>query len=334
MTAARPSRRAAQRLAASHVAERDSIPTLRSDLERMLTEYVLSGVDDGTWETIRPVHHEVMRRSQLTGADSFRKHLGVVAKYLAYRHEQSLGIGITAAFSAVEIDHYYLHGLTGSVTTCNDYRSRLLNLARRVNPDPNAPVKTPAFGHSVVRPGYSAAEEAAIRRVALRQRTPRIRRQLCAIVGLCGGAGLDATDLRHLRGRDIIDHGDSGIEVRIPQGRVRTTWVRHTHEDLVRIGIDGLPAHALVIGQRENRRNVANQIVVQAELTDVDHLDVCRLRSTWLSWLLTHPVPLQVILDAAGLKTARTLGELVDYLTADPDHNRPDARAELRGTPS
>ena len=93
--------------------------------------------------------------------------------------------------------------------------------------------------------------------------------------------------------------------------------VRIEFEDLVRIGIDGLSPDDLVIGTSVSRRNVVGNLVARAELGSVDHLDASRLRSTWLTWLLTRPVPLATIMAASGLQSARTLTELLDHLDSN-----------------
>ena len=332
MSSKRPSRREAQRFAAQVVAAQTTIPDLTTELQARLDAYSLSGPDRADWTPeVRSAHHEVMRRSQLVGEASFIKHLGVVAKFLAFRSRNHLSLDISEAFSAAAIDHYYLHGVKGTDATRNDYRSRLINIAVKINPGVGAPVKTPTLGHRAVRPGYSVAEEAAIRRTAMRQRNPKTLRALCAIVGLCAGAGLDPTDLRELRRTDVVDHGPEGIEVTVRVGKPRVVWVRRDYEQLVRIGLENLAKSALVIGEQVGRRNITTHIINRAELHDAPDLDASRLRSTWLVWLMTRQVPVQVILYASGLKTARSLTDLISQL---PAVNPADSIDELRGEQS
>jgi hypothetical protein len=327
--AKRISRRAAQRRTAEINAAQNNPAALESALQERLDGYKPAGVGALTWEAVGPTHREVMQRAGITGSDSFIKHLGVVGKYLVYRHSNGESIGIRDAFTSLAIDHYYLHGLDGdSERTRNDYRSRLINVARSVNPGATAPIATPTFGHRNVRPGYAPQEMAAIRRTALRQSSTLRRRQLCAIVGLCAGAGLDSTDLRDLRRRNIIDHNGDGIEISVPGCRARTVWVRRSLEDLLRIGIDGLKPGELIIGQNEDRRNITTGILSRCDLYDAPDLDASRLRSTWLTWLLTRPVPIQVILDAAGLKTARSLTDLIGELPPCSDEQLSLTREE------
>jgi len=310
-----PSRRAAQRLAAQIRDEQVSPPTLPHELAAMLDAYRPTGTTAADYNLhIAATHRAVMIRSGAKGAASFRKLLGVAGNYLTYRHDNHLSVTVENAFCTEQIDHYYLHGLTGSDRTRNDYRSRLHKLAARVNPGPGGPLPGISIGHRAVRPGYSDIEMVPIIRAARRQRSARTRRQLCAIVGLGAGAGLDPSDLRPLHVRDIVDLGDNGIDVHVPahpKRAARVVPVRRTYEALVREGIAGCRPSDLVIGKQVDRRNVTTGIIDDAELFDVGHLDASRLRSTWLAWIVTQPISLKAVMDAAGLKTARSITEII-----------------------
>ena len=58
-------------------------------------------------------------------------------------------------------------------------------------------------------------------------------------------------------------------------------------------------------------------------------IEQSRLRATWLARLMTAAVPLQVVLTAAGLRSARTLADLLPHLPTDAD-----AHSVLRGAGS
>ena len=50
---------------------------------------------------------------------------------------------------------------------------------------------------------------------------------------------------------------------------------------------------------------------------DVPHIEASRLRTTWIAELMSEAIPVQVILHAAGLKSARTLTDLARRYTQD-----------------
>ena len=325
MSARRPSRVDMQRRVRAARAAADEAPVLADGLARILDDYEPDGCDAATWDAVRPVVRQVMERSGTRTASAFRKQLGVVAVYLRWRHGEGLDLQPSASMTFAAIDDFYRRvGDSYQQTTRNDYRSRLRRLAQVVNPGVDAP-PTVALGHRPVRAGYSEAEEATIRRVALRQRRPHIRRQLCLIVGLVMGAGIAASDLRHLRTQHVIDEGTNGIRVDVPGDRPRTVWVRVGYEELVRFGMTGVQTGHLLIGKKADRKKVTGAVLEQADLYDIDDLDVARMRTTWLAWLMTQPVPLVVVLYAAGLETARTLTDLAQQLPVgqyDAEHFR------------
>jgi hypothetical protein len=290
---------------------------LPPDLELLLAEYRPAGVATERWAAVVDVHREVMRRSSIRGVESFAKNRNIVANYLLWRLDHGNSIQVRDAFTFLEIDRFFMRGLgQHSDRTRNDYRSRLRKIAERVNPGLDAPPRVFTGGHVKVRPGYTAAEEAAIIRTALQQRRPVVRRKLCAVVGFSGGAGLDSSDFRELRREHCrLPEGDGPIVVEVPGANARTTVVRRQYEPLVRVALEGLAPRDVVLGRKLDRHNVTSGIIDDADIFgDVPKPEPARLRSTWLTWLMLRPVPLKVILDASGLRSARTLSDLLSYL--------------------
>lgn len=304
----------------SAVAAQGAPPSgLPDELEQMLVGYQPTGVDPAEWAAVSDVVVATMRASHITGKDSFQKHLGVVARYLLWRAQELKPVGFPESFNQADIDQYYQHGIVASDKTRNDYRSRLKNIARHVNDDPNAVVRVQVGAYQAVREGFTDAEMKRICWSVQREKSEGLRRQLCAAVGLCAGAGLSATDVKHLHVGRVVDHGDTGIEILVAGPNARQVWVREEFEALVRIGVKGLRPNDLVIGTQTNRRNVVGNLVQRSALHDCPHFDASRLRSTWLTWMLQRPVPLHVIMYAAGLTAARTLTDLIAHIDVDPD---------------
>ena len=306
------SRREMQRqvAAAQEALEVDALPP---ELEQLLVTYEPSGTQAAYWPAVRDVFEATMRASHLRGVESFKKHRSVVAHFLLWRSSTSKSVEFPDSFTQANVDEYYLHGMAWTQRTRNDYRNRLTNLCRRVNPAANSVVLAPGSGYSSVRPGFSDDDMARICWAVKRERSAPVRRQLQAVVGLCGGAGLTATDIRYLTAGRVLDHNETGIEIRVAGPQARVVWVREDYEPLVRAGIDGLGPDNLVIGVKQTRRNVIGNLVTRAALHDCPHFDASRLRSTWLMWLMNQPVRLSVIMYASGLKTARSLVDLLAY---------------------
>jgi hypothetical protein len=102
--------------------------------------------------------------------------------------------------------------------------------------------------------------------------------------------------------------------VRFHGPRPRVVPVRRVAEKLVRDAIAGRAPDELVIGRDIGRRNTAARIIDAAALYKVPHIEPSRMRTTWLADLMTDPIPLAVILQAAGLKSARTLVDVLPHL--------------------
>jgi hypothetical protein len=178
---------------------------------------------------------------------------------------------------------------------------------------------------------YGRAECAAFARSARHQPTADKRRELSFLIGLGLGAGLDGRDLRHVTrdGLTDLDIGEATPALLVTVGgteRPRTVVVRRQYEPLVRDALrlhdsTRRGQHAPVLGRKESRRNVttpaiSNAVTAQTGVGLV--IDVNRLRATWLVACMTAVVPLGVLLRAAGLRSARSLTDLLAHCP-EPD---------------
>ncbi len=308
------SRSEAKRLAAQAVAQPTANP-LPDAVRVFLDRYQPSGIDDVEWDAIRDVHRDVMTRAGFATQATVDKYVAVVAAFLVWCHRRHMPLVIESVFTRDTIDTFYVHGMASlQPSTRNDYRSRLHGVAPKVNRSLIAPTVFATEGYQHVRPGYTELEEAVLRRVAMRQRRPVIRRQLCAVVGFGAGAGLDGRDFRTLRSQHVTVTGD-GILVGVTGPRPRITVVRHEYEELVLNSLESLSPTSLVLGRDVDRKSVTGNIVDRADtFDDTPKIDISRLRSTWLMSLMRRRIPIQVILNAAGLQTARSLTDLVPHL--------------------
>ncbi len=307
---------AARREAARIRALNKNPEPLAEVLQQRLDSYRPLGVAATEWQAVAETARNIMERSQLATPNTFDKHLRVLAAYLLWRHQRGRSHLPVDVLTFVAIDEFFRDGLEGrSERTRDEYRGRLRTLAQRVNPGESAPPRLVTSGRHSVRPGYSAAEEAGICRVVLRIGNPKPRRSMCAIVGLSAGAGLSSDDLRYLIRAHIEDRGVHGIVVNVPGRNGRRVAVRREYEQILRAGLEGLSPSSLVLGVKVNRRNVTGNIIDGSGIIEkIPAISTARLRNTWLSWLLVNRVPLKVVLDAAGLSSARTITDLLDAL--------------------
>lgn len=278
------------------------------------------------WAHLKRAVEDTLAASTVRGEDSMRKHVTHLAHFFTWARQTGLPL-TPACLTRANLAAYEVEALSQlGRSTRQNRRSRLARMADQIHPE-QAPIKGPQMSHRHVAAPYTAAEMTVIRRVAQVQPTPLLKRQMCLLVGLGAGAGIDSTDIKRLQGKDVTDHGADGIEVRVTNLRrsrdnsstahQRTVWVLREFEELVRIGIHGVKPNQLLLGRDAERANVAGSVFERAALHgDVPDLTQGRLRSTWMTTHLSRPTPLQVLLKAAGLTTARTLVELLPYSSA------------------
>jgi hypothetical protein len=257
-----------------------------------------------------PCHEHQGEEGGTSSAPQIRCHL-LVQQSL----ERGTPLEVSRVLTTVFIDDYIRVGMAdqdGHVRA--ERRRRLLAMATTANPGPNSPAKLAPVGHAAIKPCYSPHELALITRACRVQPTAARQRDLTKVVALGAGAGCDSVDVRLLTTAHLEDLGTHGIRVHIEGPRPRVVVVRARFEEMLRDAVADLPAGALLIGQKADRRNTAARATERAALHNIPHIEPARLRATWLADLMTDAVPLAVILQAAGLKSARTLSELQPHL--------------------
>lgn len=312
----------------------DSPEPLAPELQSQLDDYVPATIDPETWVAIAEVFRWVMERSRLTSIANFDKHRGVLARYLAWRSERAMSIAVTDAMTLIEIDRYVADGMGEfDQKTRNDYRTRLRNLAVTVNAGPDAAPRIVTGTAVRVRPPYTDAEIAKMCRVARNYgKNAEVRRQMCAVIGLAAGAGLDSVDLRLLRRSDIDDRGPDGIFITVTGERARRIVVRREFEEMVRIGLEGLRPNSYVFpGNKGGPRSSVRGLLERAAIVEkIPEILPARLRSTWLAWAMTKNIPFAQLMAAAGLKSANTLTDLLTHLVDVDDEQGGSAGEVLR----
>lgn len=310
----RPSKAAVARLRAQIEAEPKG-RVLAPELAAVIEAYTPTGVDDATMLRVRPFLHSAIAASTLSGAESVRKHCNHLTRLACFALDRGRPLEVPAVLTTAFIDEYVRVGMADDDRHLRaERRRRLLALATAANPGPDVPARLTPIGHSAIKPCYSPAEMATILRVSRVQPSAGRQRDLAIVVALGAGAGLDSVDMRHLRTDHVEDLADRGILVHVQGPRPRVVPLRAPFEDLLRAAVAGLDDGQLLLGRKEDRRNTAARATERAALHKVPHIEPARLRATWLADLMTDAVPVALILQAAGLKSARTLVELHPHL--------------------
>jgi len=280
-----------------------------------VSSYRPHAIDSATWTLLTPAVSRTLHASKVTGIESLRKHVTHLAIFFKWAHDQTLPLDVTT-LTRPNVETFIATGMPhASPKSRSDRRAKLRAIADQLHPDQSphgAPIARPR-----VKPPYTHAEMATIARVALDQKG-ETRRRMCLCVGLGAGAGLASSDLRALRAGDIEDRGDAGLYVAVPAPRPRFVPVLVNYEHLVRTGLHGLSPTDLALGMPPDARNLAAGAVEDAVLSnDCPHIEQSRLRHTWLAVMLTARVPLTTLLATAGLRSPKTLTDLLEHLSPD-----------------
>jgi hypothetical protein len=310
----RPSRAAVARLRAE-IEARPHHRELSGALAGVIDDYRSARVSDETMEKVKPFLRAAVTASTLSGAESVRKHCNHLSQLAAFAIERGRPLSIEDLLTTTFIDEYVRVGMAEADDHLRaERRRRLLSVARAANPGPDVPAKLTPIGYSSIKPCYTPAQLAVIVRACQVQPTAARQRDLAIVVALAAGAGLDSVDMRDQRTNHIEDLAEDGIRIHVQGPRPRTVILRAGLEPLLRTAIAVIPDGELVLGRKQDRRNTAARAVERAALHNVPHIKPARLRATWFADLMTDPIPLAVILQAAGLKSARTLSELHPHL--------------------
>lgn len=177
---------------------------------------------------------------------------------------------------------------------------------------------------------YSARDLANLRRWADRQAKPEFVSDAWAMLALGLGAGLSAGEIGDVQLSDVrVDGG--GVQILVHSRRVRTVPVRREWEETLETAVKGKltneDAYLIRSKRKTNPRNLVSNIVDRGEAPERGPQSQ-RMRTTWLVRHLTENVPVNVLVDAAGLQG---LDGLTRYLRFLPAHKPGTVRAALRG---
>ena len=158
---------------------------------------------------------------------------------------------------------------------------------------------------------YSVEEQGAIRQWAETQPTAR-RRTLCgAVVALALGAGLTRQDLMHVRERDIVTLDDGLVGVRVDSRTVPVTadWNDNLTPFIESDSEDFVIAPGVTVRAGAKLNGIIGRTPTHSWFPNVQ-----RMRNTWLIRCLDAGVPLQNVVDAAGLRTPEMLRRLIPFM--------------------
>jgi integrase len=224
------------------------------------------------------------------------------------------------------IERFAAHAPGLSGVTRRTLRTNLRFIARRVVPQLH-PADAPLSRERAKAP-YSPAQIDGYLALAGAQPTAARRMRAAGLVCLGAGAGLIRSDLRAVRGTDVIRRS-GGIVVEVGGRRPRVVPVlARYHQPLLASAAFAGPR--LVTGGTDPaRRNITSPLITAlAGGTGLPPLEGSRLRATWLAGCAGR-LGLASFLHAAGITCSQRLGDITATL---PPGDEAEAVALLGGT--
>ena len=341
-TAAKPlSRSAAVRAAKEKHAQREAarvsasyehvvvgaLPELDAAIADAVAAFRPYQFTDSQWELVAGATRQLATAYEPPSVEWVRTQMGVLARFclwVATRPSRPSSTEVLRPAELLEsglIEAYLAGPVAGSPdATRATVRSALRRAVKRLAPG-SAPQ---VISYQPVQPPYTPFECASLVRLARNQPTATLRRGLSAIVALGLGAGLSSAEQRGVTPESIVEGelsaGVTALFVTVGGAMSRTVVVRAQYEELLREALElhrtaGRKSTDPLYGLSVSRHNVTGPVTARAmtALTTGVDVDPARLRSTWLVAAMSAPVPLGALLRASGLRSARTLVDLVKY---------------------
>ncbi len=228
---------------------------------------------------------------------------------------ESVGLGMDRALlSDAVIERFVGQGCEGlAPASVRTLRTNVRALARALEryPEP-APV---ALARERAKPPYPQAQIDGYLRLAACQSTEARRMRATALVALGAGAGVIASELRHVRGSDVVCRAD-GVLVLVGGRRARPVPLLARYQQPL-LAAAGFAGKGLIVGGREpGRRNLTDALCAALSADgSLPRLEAGRLRSTWLV-ACAERIGLGAFMHAAGISCSQRLGDLAAQLPA------------------
>ncbi len=321
--------------AGPRLADAPDLSTLDPGVAEAIVSYRPKRIPTESWAAMAAVCQRLVAGYRPPSAEVAKNAGSMVADFVEWaaarpgRPDPSAPLALEELLEVGMVDAYDAHLAAGGVP--DGSRATRRSVLRRALRSLDATERPAPIAYQPVAGPYTPAECAAFVRLARHQPSPTRRRELSFVVGLGLGAGLDGRDLRHVArdGFSDVDLGETapGLAVAVAGGdRPRSVVVRRAYEPLVR---EALASHdaarrgrtASILGRSQSRRNITTPVMthaVTARAGETVAIEVNRLRATWLVAAMCAPIPLGVLLAAAGLRSARSLCDLLSHCPA-PD---------------
>lgn len=243
--------------------------------------------------------------------------LFAASRLAAFSEAAGLELSAEVLLSEAVIERLVLVGCDRlSPASTRTLRTNLRALARATERYPQPmPV---ALSREHAKAPYTEAQIDGYLRLAAAQPTDAKRMRASALVCLGAGAGVIASELRHLHGSDVSERVD-GVLVHVAGRRARVVPVLAGYQQPL-LQAAAFAGDRLICGGRQpGRRNISDALSAALSADpSLPRLQSGRLRSTWLV-ACAQQIGLGAFMQAAGIRCSQRLGDLTAQLPAATD---------------
>ena len=282
---------------------------------RSVDSYVPKALRPEDWEPIasftRDLAHDLHPKDDRRAVEVMR----TLSQVVSWAHRDGLPLDRERIFTPDVIDRYIAVGAAhlsepSRATRRADLRRFSRSLTRKAPWEPEPPRMR--GGYSIVP--YTDDEVARLLEVSRQQRTPVQARRLQALLALGLGVGAYPNEAWALTTHDVfVDQGY--VCVRIPGEHARTVPVTAPHDEVINQIVATDPGSTILgfVAPRWDRSRLSH-LLQRAELpADCPPLRTHRLRATWALAHLRAGVPLNDIMQLAGVSSWKMLGYLAPF---------------------
>jgi integrase len=234
------------------------------------------------------------------------------SRLAAFAERVGLELELEVLLSEAVIERLVLVGCEGlSPASIRTVRTNLRALARSLE---RYPEPLPLAREHAKRP-YTEPEIEGYLRLAGALSTRRRRMRATALVCLGAGAGVIAGELRHVRGKDVVERS-GGVIVMVSGRRARSVPVLAGYQPRLLEAAAFAGENFIVGGREPGRRNITDELcALLSSDPSLPRLESGRLRSTWLM-ACAREISLGAFMQAAGISCSQRLGDLAAQLPA------------------
>ncbi|KXF50721.1 hypothetical protein AXA44_18265 [Rhodococcus sp. SC4] len=273
-------------------------------------------VDPAAWSVVAPWVRETVELSGPALHSQAANALKALSRFAVWAIDVGYDLDREVVLVPEVVERYRVTGMRELAPTSRSTEiSRLRTVARAVTR--RAPWPAPGAGGSRqgLSPTYTEAQVAAYWEAALSQNGPFRVQAMTAVLALTVGAGARPGELFAITAADVIEVDGVVAVVLGPVSARRVVPVRAGWVERLKGVLAGAGAGPLVASHRAGRDQAAALLASFEYPAGLPRLTVARLRSTWLTGVLSD-CGVAEIFAAAGIVSGKSFSDLVPYLAA------------------